>query len=112
MLPEINKSLPPASGDRAEVKTARGIERVPVDNLHWSRLRYRRLREAVAAAWPGQVALATGGMFDLVHQLLGTHVPDPARNHWDRGHFASVCIRCGREMVRLPGLPWRPGRTE
>jgi hypothetical protein len=51
-------------------------------------------------------------MFDLVHRLVGTHVADPARNHWDRGHFASACVHCGRGMVRLPGLPWRLGRAE
>jgi hypothetical protein len=44
---------------------------------------------------------------DILHQLFGTHVPDPDRNHWDQGHFASVCITCGKPMVRLPGLPWR-----
>jgi len=44
---------------------------------------------------------------DILHQLFGTHVPDPDRNHWDQGQFASACIICGRPMVRLPGLPWR-----
>ena len=51
-------------------------------------------------------------MFDLLHRLFGTHVADPASNHWERGHFASKCERCGRDMVRLPGLPWRAGRAD
>jgi len=45
-------------------------------------------------------------MRKLLHHLFGTHVPDPAYNHWDRGQFASVCVHCGRAMERLPGLPW------
>lgn len=49
---------------------------------------------------------------DLFHRLFGTHVADPARNHWDKGHFVSICSRCGRAMVRLPGLPWRAGSPE
>ena len=51
-------------------------------------------------------------MLKLLHRLFGTHVADPASNHWDRGHFASKCARCGRDMVRLPGLPWRAGRAD
>ncbi|WP_213980620.1 hypothetical protein [Sphingomonas sp. dw_22] len=51
-------------------------------------------------------------MPDLLHRLFGTHVADPASNHWDRGHFASKCVRCGRHMIRLPGLPWRVGRAD
>lgn len=46
-------------------------------------------------------------MHRLVHRLFGVHRPDPARNHWERGQLASVCIDCGRAMVQLPGLPWR-----
>jgi hypothetical protein len=51
-------------------------------------------------------------MLSLLHRLFGTHLPDPERNHWDRGQFASVCVHCGCEMVRLPGLPWRAGRPD
>jgi hypothetical protein len=48
-------------------------------------------------------------MHKLLHRIFGAHVPDPARNDWAYGHFASVCVHCGRHMVRLPGLPWRAG---
>jgi len=51
-------------------------------------------------------------MFDLFHQILGRHIPDPSHNQWDRGRFTSVCLRCRRDMTRLPGLPWRVGTAE
>ncbi len=49
---------------------------------------------------------------DLIHRLFGAHVPDPACNRWDRGHFVSACAVCGRDMIRLPGLPWRAGKPD
>jgi hypothetical protein len=48
-------------------------------------------------------------MGKLFHRLFGTHVADPALNHWNQGQFASACVHCGRAMIRLPGLPWRVG---
>ena len=42
-----------------------------------------------------------------LHQLFGRHVPDPQTNRWDRGFFVCNCAVCGREMIRLPSLPWR-----
>ena len=42
-----------------------------------------------------------------LHDLLGNHVADLKASHWDSGHFVTVCTRCGREMIKLPGLPWR-----
>ena len=42
-----------------------------------------------------------------LHDWFGRHVPDPDANHWDSGYFVSRCTVCGREMIRLPGLPWR-----
>lgn len=43
-----------------------------------------------------------------LHTLLGTHVADLKTSHWDKGHFVSACTICGREMIKLPSLPWRP----
>ena len=41
------------------------------------------------------------------HDWFGRHAADLARSHWDAGRFVSACTRCGREMVKLPGLPWQ-----
>lgn len=46
-------------------------------------------------------------MPNLLHNLFGSHVADPAANHWDRGHFASSCVVCGKAMEKLPGLDWK-----
>ena len=42
-----------------------------------------------------------------LHSWLGTHVADLKSSHWDQGYFVSHCTVCDREMVKLPGLPWR-----
>jgi hypothetical protein len=42
-----------------------------------------------------------------LHTWLGRHLPDLRTSHWDHGHFVSACSICGREMIKLPGLPWR-----
>ena len=42
-----------------------------------------------------------------LHDWLGRHVADHAASHWDAGHFVTRCTMCGREMIKLPGLPWR-----
>ena len=42
-----------------------------------------------------------------LHNLLGLHVADTKTSHWDNGHFVTSCTRCGRPMVKLPGLSWR-----
>ena len=43
---------------------------------------------------------------ELLHRYFGRHVADPQQNHWQQGHFVSLCSRCGRDMIKLPGLPW------
>ena len=43
----------------------------------------------------------------MLHALLGRHVADLSDSHWDQGHFVSRCTRCGRAMIKLPGLTWR-----
>lgn len=43
----------------------------------------------------------------FLHNLLGRHLPDPQRNHWEGGYFVTQCTLCGQPMVKLPGLPWR-----
>lgn len=45
-------------------------------------------------------------MVDILHMIFGNHVADPDCNHWRQGQFVSSCMRCGREMTKLPGLPW------
>jgi hypothetical protein len=42
-----------------------------------------------------------------LHVLFGRHIADLKESHWDAGHFVTQCTRCGREMIKLPGLPWR-----
>ena len=42
-----------------------------------------------------------------LHDWLGRHVADHQASHWDSGHFVTRCTLCGREMIKLPGLPWR-----
>lgn len=42
-----------------------------------------------------------------LHDLLGVHAVDHKASHWEQGYFVSRCTSCGREMVKLPGLPWR-----
>ena len=46
-----------------------------------------------------------------LHTLFGKHIPDFRANHWDQGYFVSKCTKCGCEMIRLPGLPWRVRET-
>ncbi|HEY0325385.1 MAG TPA: hypothetical protein VGC46_05330 [Allosphingosinicella sp.] len=41
-----------------------------------------------------------------LHTLFGRHVVDAPYSHWEGGHFVSRCTVCGREMVKLPGMPW------
>jgi len=43
----------------------------------------------------------------MLHSLFGRHLPDLRDSHWDAGHFVSCCTVCQREMIKLPGLPWR-----
>ena len=42
-----------------------------------------------------------------LHDWLGIHAADHKASHWEQGYFVSRCTSCGREMVKLPGLPWR-----
>ena len=42
-----------------------------------------------------------------LHSLFGTHVADVKFSHWEGGHFVTRCTTCGKEMEKLPGLPWR-----
>jgi hypothetical protein len=42
-----------------------------------------------------------------LHDWFGTHVADMKRSHWDHGRFVTSCTLCGREMIKLPGLPWK-----
>lgn len=42
-----------------------------------------------------------------LHSLFGTHVPDLKTSHWEQGRFVSNCTQCSREMIKLPGLPWK-----
>lgn len=42
-----------------------------------------------------------------LHERFGKHEPDFSESHWERGLFVTRCIVCGRQMVKLPGLPWR-----
>lgn len=44
----------------------------------------------------------------MLHALFGRHDADLKTSHWDKGQFVSQCTVCGCEMVKLPGLPWRP----
>ena len=42
-----------------------------------------------------------------LHDWFGHHVADLKASHWDSGYFVSHCTQCGREMVKVPSLPWR-----
>ena len=42
-----------------------------------------------------------------LHDWLGAHVANLKTSHWEQGYFVSHCTQCDREMVKLPGLPWR-----
>jgi hypothetical protein len=42
-----------------------------------------------------------------LHDLFGTHTADLKASHWQHGRFVSACTRCDRQMVKLPGQPWR-----
>ncbi|MGZ8359707.1 MAG: hypothetical protein ACXWUX_04220 [Allosphingosinicella sp.] len=42
-----------------------------------------------------------------LHDWFGRHVADLTDSHWDGGYFVTRCTICGREMVKLPGKPWR-----
>ncbi len=41
------------------------------------------------------------------HALFGTHTADLKASHWSHGHFVSACTRCDKQMIKLPGQPWR-----
>jgi hypothetical protein len=41
------------------------------------------------------------------HDWFGRHLPDLKTSHWAEGYFVTRCTQCGREMVKLPELPWR-----
>jgi hypothetical protein len=47
-----------------------------------------------------------------LHDWIGRHVADVKNSHWERGHFVSSCELCGRDMIKLPGLPWRLRETQ
>lgn len=42
-----------------------------------------------------------------LHDRFAWHIADLRNSHWDAGYFVTACTICGREMVKLPGLPWR-----
>ena len=42
-----------------------------------------------------------------LHSWFGTHVANLTNSHWRGGQFVSACTICGRDMVKLPGQPWR-----
>lgn len=42
-----------------------------------------------------------------LHDWLGRHVADVKTSHWEGGYFVTRCTMCSRDMVKLPGLPWR-----
>jgi len=42
-----------------------------------------------------------------LHDWFGTHVANVKLSHWDQGHFVTSCKLCNREMIKLPGLPWK-----
>jgi hypothetical protein len=41
------------------------------------------------------------------HDWFGAHVANLKTSHWEVGYFVTECTKCGRAMVKLPGLPWR-----
>lgn len=43
---------------------------------------------------------------EAFHRYFGRHIADPKSNRWERGYFVSVCSHCGRDMIKLPGIPW------
>jgi hypothetical protein len=42
-----------------------------------------------------------------LHERFGWHIANLKISHWDEGYFVTSCTICGKEMVKLPGLPWR-----
>lgn len=42
-----------------------------------------------------------------LHEWFGRHMADLQNSHWENGHFVSVCTKCNRDMIKLPGLPWK-----
>ena len=42
-----------------------------------------------------------------LHDWFGRHIADHETSHWQSGYFVSRCVVCDREMIKLPGLPWR-----
>jgi hypothetical protein len=42
-----------------------------------------------------------------LHDWLGLHVADTSASRWDRGRFVTDCAKCGRPMIKLPGLAWQ-----
>ena len=42
-----------------------------------------------------------------LHERFGWHIANLRTSHWDDGYFVTSCTICGREMIKLPGLPWR-----
>jgi hypothetical protein len=42
-----------------------------------------------------------------LHDLLDRHVANLKDSHWGAGHFVTHCTKCGREMIKQPGLSSR-----
>lgn len=42
-----------------------------------------------------------------LHDWFGPHIANLKTSHWDHGRFVSSCVHCDREMIKLPGLPWK-----
>lgn len=42
-----------------------------------------------------------------LHERFNWHIADLGDSHWDEGYFVTRCKICRREMIKLPGLPWR-----
>jgi hypothetical protein len=43
----------------------------------------------------------------IFHDWIGRHSPDLEDSYWEEGHFISHCRRCGREMIKPPGMTWQ-----
>ena len=42
-----------------------------------------------------------------LHDWLALHRPDLRDSHWEGARFVTRCTVCGKQMVKLPGQPWR-----
>lgn len=51
-------------------------------------------------------------MRSFFHDWFGSHVADTRTSHWERGQFVSRCTRCGRPMIKLPGIAWKLGEAD